>query len=139
MKKTEIWYLLISLTTVIGFAVLIYYSILRVNPSVVPPEAAAGKEIWERQGCMQCHAIMGSGGYSASDLTDVVTRHSEEWLEEFFLNPPLMEPSHRRHPGLAGAEIVHMLTFLRLVDEIDNLDWPPAPLITVPEDLETKD
>ncbi len=135
MKKTEIWYFAITIVTITSFAALIYFSILQVLPRDIPPEAVSGKDTWERHGCMQCHAIVGSGGYSAVDLTDILSHRDNEWLKEFFRNPPMMRPDNiRRHPALEESEIKNMMAYLRVVNEINTRGWPPPPIITQSEE-----
>ncbi|MDW7675027.1 MAG: c-type cytochrome, partial [Bacillota bacterium] len=56
----------------------------------VDDEVAAGKLIWQRENCMECHAIFGNGGYSASDLTKIMEKRDTEWLMNFFSEPPVM-------------------------------------------------
>jgi len=103
--RTIVWFLVIILVTCTVFAVLIYYSLIRIEPSEVPFEAVQGKKIWEDHGCIQCHAILGNGGYLASDLTNIISRRDEKWLEEYFLTPPLMPSSNKRHKKLEEGQV----------------------------------
>ena len=135
MKRTTFWLIIITLSTIGSFGALVYYSLQNVFPHQVPIEAAEGKELWKEYSCVQCHAIVGNGGYSAPDLTDVVSRRSEEWLQQFFLDPPIMRPSKdNRHMGLDPQETENMLYYLHFVNEIYTNNWPPDPLISDKED-----
>jgi len=123
--RTFTWLLVITLGTCTVFAGLVYYSLSRMEPREVPLEAAQGKKIWENHGCIQCHAILGNGGYLASDLTNVINHRDEKWLEHFFLAPPLIPASNKRHKGLEEDQVEKMLEYFRLVAQINTLNWPP--------------
>jgi nitric oxide reductase subunit C len=119
--------LITVLSTCVIFASLIYFSLDRIEPKEISWEEAQGKKVWDDFGCIQCHAILGNGGYAAPDLTKVVTLRSEEWLRDFFINPPLMPNSkHKHHKKLNEEQIGYLLQYLHLVEEINTLDWPPS-------------
>jgi len=119
---------LICLATSVIFASLIYYSLLHIEPTDISWEAAQGKKIWDDYGCIQCHAIVGNGGYSAPDLTNILTLRDEEWIKQFFTEPPLMPASrNKRHKQLEQNQVKNLLEYLRLVDQINTLNWPPPP------------
>ncbi|HZK24348.1 MAG TPA: cytochrome c [Oscillospiraceae bacterium] len=129
MKRTEVGFLVITLATLGGFALLIYYSLVQVTPPM-PPAAVAGSELWQEYGCMECHAILSSGGYSAFDLTKIASQLSEKELREFFAQPPHMPPHSKRiHVSLTEREADEMIAYLRYVSEIDTRNWPPPPVV----------
>lgn len=116
------------LTTIVIFTALIYYSVQNIEPKVISWEAAQGKKVWEDFGCIQCHALVGNGGYAAPDLTNVVATRGDQWLKNFFTNPPLMPSSKfRHHKKLNQEQISFLLEYLRLVGELNTLNWPPSP------------
>ncbi len=134
MKLTSFILLVVIIITAIGFSALIYYSLIRVEPQYVSEEAKEGKRIWEENGCMECHAILGNGGYSAPELTDVISRRGEEWIEGFLLEAPVVRPSKRkRHLQLKGEKQQNILAYFRLIAEINTLGWPPSPKIKIGE------
>jgi nitric oxide reductase subunit C len=130
MKRTTFGLLLTVAITTFTFAMLINYSINQIVPSQVSKESVKGKKVWEEKGCIQCHAILGNGGYSAPDLTDVISRRGEEWVVKFLQNPPILKTSKtRRHIGLEKKESENMVNFLIFIEEIRVPDWPPEPLL----------
>lgn len=115
------------LTTLVVFMVLIYYSFQKIEPRDISWEAAQGKKVWDDFGCIQCHALVGNGGYAAPDLTKVVITRGDQWLKNFFSEPPLMPASKfRRHKKLNQEQTSFILEYLRLVGEINTLNWPPS-------------
>lgn len=129
MKKTTLILLTITIATTASFGLLVFYSFQQLEPSNISPEAAKGKEIWENSGCMECHAILGNGGYSAVDLTDVLSRKGENWIREFFDNPPLLKPSKDKyHMRLEQEDTINIIEYFKMIEEIDTLGWPPQPL-----------
>ncbi len=130
MKKTTVIILIVTLGTTGIFSFLIYYSLLRVYPSEISAEAADGKRIWETYACMECHTILGNGGYSATDLTNILSQRGEKWLEDFFSNPPIMRPSRvKHHLGLDKHNTGNLIEYFKMIEQINTLAWPPSPLL----------
>ncbi|NLZ94174.1 MAG: cytochrome c [Firmicutes bacterium] len=129
MNKQEISFLVVILATFGGFAFLIYHSLMQVTPAM-PQEAIAGSKIWQKYGCMECHAVLSSGGYSARDLTKIMSLRTEKELLEFFAQPPPLLPHRRRmHVSLTKKEAANMIAYLRFVNNIDTRSWPPLPIV----------
>lgn len=129
MKPAEIWLICITLAALSLFALLIFSSLVRITPPM-PPAAVAGSKLWREYGCMECHSLLSSGGYSALDLTKIISQRTEAELRQFFAQPPPMPPHSRRtHVGLTAEESEKMLAFLRYVNTIDTRNWPPPPLV----------
>jgi len=57
-----------------------------------PPEAAAGAMIFAANDCASCHAINGSGGNEGPPLNGVSRRHTRDWIEQHFSDPPKFSP-----------------------------------------------
>jgi len=126
MKHAILWLVLAAAITAGCFAGLIYYSFVRVTPRDISETAYEGKKVWEEYSCVQCHPILGNGGYSAPDLTNVVTLRSKEWLERFFAEPPILKPSKsKKHIGLESSEREKMIEYLEYINEIKKHNWPP--------------
>lgn len=86
----------------------------------------AGKLVWEKQGCVECHSLFGNGGYSAQDLTRVTKRRSNAELRRFFADPPVLLPGKKkRHPGLTPESAEQVLAYLGLTARVNTLAWPP--------------
>jgi nitric oxide reductase subunit C len=88
----------------------------------------AGKRAFERHNCNDCHTILGFGAYYAPDLTRVHSRAGEDWIRRRLEHPEIaMSDSPRKMPQqhLKPQEISDLIAFLKWVDNIENLDWPP--------------
>lgn len=44
-----------------------------------PGDLAAGRDVFEHKGCVQCHSVRSFGGHSAPDLSDVAAGGANEW------------------------------------------------------------
>ena len=93
-KKLFLWGTLIS--TII-FLALTYDTLKqipdRTNAGDLTPEVAAGKWVWQRHNCNDCHTILGIGGYYAPDLTKEGALRSADWLKEFLKDPRKVMPA----------------------------------------------
>jgi nitric oxide reductase subunit C len=91
-------------------------------------EVVAGKRVFEKYNCNDCHTILGFGGYYAPDLTKVVKRIGREGVVNSVKNPEkAFADSWRKMPKLrlSEQEISDLAAFFAWVGEIDNGDWPP--------------
>ncbi|BCV21091.1 c-type cytochrome [Moorella sp. Hama-1] len=124
------WLYLVGLmVSLVIFAMAIFISIRPVAREPWPPAAAAGKRVWQARGCVECHTLLGNGGYAAGDLTRVTTTTSRQELLTFLTQPPVMRPSRRQlHPALTMEEAERLLDFLEQVARINTGSWPPPPL-----------
>jgi nitric oxide reductase subunit C len=106
-------------------------SLARVTSSRTPPLSAdvvAGKAVWARKNCNDCHTILGIGGYFAADLTKIAERRDPDWLRRWLADPQQVSragtmPNQR----LSAGDIAHLVAFLKWVDGINTNAWPPAP------------
>ncbi len=92
------------------------------------PEVVAGKRVFEKYNCNDCHTILGFGGYYAPDLTKVVKRVGEDGVRYRVKSPEkAFATSRRKMPNLAlsDGEIDQLVSFFTWVGAIDNNDWPP--------------
>ena len=91
-------------------------------------EVVAGKRVFEKYNCNDCHTILGFGGYYAPDLTKVVKRVGQEGVIYRVRSPEkAFADSRRKMPnqGLSDLEIDNLVAFFTWVGEINNGDWPP--------------
>ena len=98
------------------------------NADKLSPEVVAGKRVFEKYNCNDCHTILGFGGYYAPDLTKVVKRVGEEGIRYRGTSPEkAFASSSRKMPkrGITKGEIDKLVAFFTWVGEIDNNDWPP--------------
>lgn len=96
---------------------------------------AAGKHIWERHACVNCHTILGEGAYFAPELANVMTRWGVQddpeaafdtlkgWMDAM----PTGIEGRRQMPnfGLTDDEYRNLADFLLWVNTIKAQDWPP--------------
>lgn len=91
-------------------------------------EVIAGKRVFEKYNCNDCHTILGFGGYYAPDLTKVVKRIGPEGVIYSIKSPEkAFADSWRKMPNLklSDVEINDLVAFVTWVGEINNGDWPP--------------
>jgi nitric oxide reductase subunit C len=104
------------------------------NADQITPDVVAGKHVWHRKNCINCHTLLGEGAYYAPDLTKITDLRGEAYLRSFLKNPSRFysEREHRRlmpNPNLDDREIGQVIAFLSWVARIDNQDWPPRPIL----------
>ena len=104
------------------------------NAERITPAVSAGKDVWHRKNCVNCHTLLGEGAYYAPDLTKIAQQRGEAYLRAFLKDPSQFysEKVNRRlmpNPRLNEAEITQVIAFLDWVSRIDNGGWPPRPLL----------
>lgn len=135
MRGSFIFFLAAVVVTLIAFGVLVFHSWQAVDPLEVPGNARLGKLVWQEKACVECHAVLGHGGYFGPDLTTAWTKYGEEGLKKFFRDPPVLPTANRkRHLGLDEEEAELVIHFLKFVEGIKRPeDWPPKPPFSSPE------
>ncbi len=98
------------------------------------PEVIAGKHVWHRTNCINCHTLLGEGAYYAPDLTKITQQRGAPYLTAFLRNPSQFysEETNRRlmpNPNLSDQEIAEVIAFLDWVGHIDTQGWPPRPIV----------
>lgn len=91
-------------------------------------KVVAGKRVFEKYNCNDCHTILGFGGYYAPDLTRVYGRLGEAGIRLAVEKPDqLFAKSFRKMPvsHMQPEELAHLVAFFGWVNEIDNNGWPP--------------
>lgn len=104
------------------------------NADQITPAVSAGKDVWHRGNCINCHTLLGEGAYYAPDLTKITGQRGVPYLTAFLKDPSQFysEKVHRRlmpNPNLTEEEISQVIAFLDWVSKIDNQGWPPRPII----------
>jgi len=98
------------------------------NADRLSDEVVAGKRVFEKYNCNDCHTILGFGGYYSPDLTRVYSRRGEEYIRRIVARPEVaFANSFRKMPqqNLTEQEIDYLVEFFRWVNDIDTHDWPP--------------
>ena len=94
----------------------------------------AGKHVWHRKDCINCHTLLGEGAYYAPDLTKITQLRGEAYLRQFLKDPSRFysEEQHGRlmpNPNLSDQQIGDVIAFLTWVSNIENNNWPPRPIV----------
>ncbi len=77
--------------------------------------ARKGAELFEKEGCMNCHTFKGKGGSMGPDLTAVTNRRSDRWIRRQIKNP-MDNDSNSRMPSfddLSECEIRSIIRYLK--------------------------
>ncbi|AMY09215.1 Nitric oxide reductase cytochrome c subunit [Luteitalea pratensis] len=104
------------------------------HAEAITPQVIAGKHVWHRKNCINCHTLLGEGAYYAPDLTKITQQRGEAYLR-LFLRDPSRFYSEQRHgrvmPNmkLSDEQITDVIAFLTWVSNIDNQGWPPRPIV----------
>ena len=100
----------------------------------ITEEVLAGKEVWHRKNCVNCHTLMGEGAYFAPDLTEITQHRGAAYLTQFMKDPTRFYSEEEdgrlmTNPELSDPEIAQVIAFLDWIAGIDNFDWPPRPIL----------
>ena len=100
----------------------------------ITPEVVAGKHVWHRKNCINCHTLLGEGAYYAPDLTKIAEQRGAPYLRTFLADPAKFyneERDRRLMPNLklSAKEIDELIAFLTWVGKIDTQGWPPRPIL----------
>ena len=111
--------------------------IVNTSTSAMPltPEVTLGKEVWERNSCINCHSLHGEGAYFAPEVGNVMTRWgvlddpdaAYEVLDAWMQAQPSETEGRRQMPqfNLTPEETRALSEFLRWADQMDTQGWPP--------------
>ena len=121
----------------VGLSVHSHRYIVEVSTdkATLTDSVAAGKHIWEKHACINCHTLLGEGAYFAPELANVMTRWGVQddpeaafdvlkgWMESM----PTGIPGRRQMPNfnLTDEEYRELTDFLLWTNTIRAQDWPP--------------
>jgi len=121
----------------VGLTVHSHYYIVNVSTdkATLTDSVAAGKHLWEKHGCINCHTILGEGAYFAPELANVMTRWGVQddpqgamdtlkgWMDAM----PTGIEGRRQMPqfNLTDEEYRQLADFLLWTNKIRAQDWPP--------------
>ena len=105
------------------------------DAAALTPSVAAGKHIWEKNACINCHTILGEGAYFAPELGNVMTLWgvrddpvaAKEALAGWMDAMPSGIPGRRQMPqfNLTDEEYRNLADFLLWTNKIRTQNWPP--------------
>jgi nitric oxide reductase subunit C len=104
------------------------------NAAAIDERVVAGKDVWHRENCINCHTLLGEGAYYAPDLTKIAAQRGAPYLREFLKDPSKFYSEARDGRlmptlNLTDSDIDHVIAFLTWVSRIDTLGWPPRPIL----------
>jgi nitric oxide reductase subunit C len=104
------------------------------NAAAIDATVIAGKNVWHRNNCINCHTLLGEGAYYAPDLTQITSQRGAAYLREFLKDPSRFyseERDRRLMPTLplSDDDITAVIAFLGWVSKIDTQGWPPRPIL----------
>lgn len=122
------------------FVALTAHSVTKANAiaaaNPITPAVAAGKHVWEKNACVDCHSIMGEGAYFAPELGNVWVRYggkedadgAREALKAWMKGQPSGIEGRRQMPqfNLSEKELDDLVDFLKWTSEVDTQNWPPS-------------
>ena len=86
------------------------------KPADASAAIAAGKKVYEGNGCAGCHAISGTGGMAGPELTKVAAnpKHTPKWLEEAVVNPKVHNPNSAMpaYESIKGKDLSNIVAYL---------------------------
>ncbi|MBV7410064.1 cytochrome c [Maritimibacter sp. DP1N21-5] len=101
----------------------------------ITEEVRLGKEVWERNSCINCHTLHGEGAYFAPEVGNVMTRWGAtddpelafEILDGWMKAQPSGTPGRRQMPHfeITEEEMRGLAEFLRWADQTNTQNWPP--------------
>jgi nitric oxide reductase subunit C len=124
-----------TIISAVVFLVLTYDSLRqmpqRTQEQNLDAHVVAGKWVWQKYNCNDCHTILGIGGYYAPDVTKTMSSRDNDWVSRFLKDPEKVWPNARKMPNLnlKNQEVADLVAFLTWVNGIDTNNWPPKPLI----------
>ncbi len=112
-----------------------YIRTTSTDAATLTPSVAAGKHIWEKHACINCHTILGEGAYFAPELGNVMTRWGVaddpeaafDVLKGWMDSMPTGIEGRRQMPqfNLTDEEYRELADFLLWTNTIRTQNWPP--------------
>ncbi len=125
------------------FAILVILTIQSVgyiketgtNEKTLTASVVAGKHVWEKHSCINCHTILGEGAYFAPELGNVWKRYdgvedpegAREGIIAWMQSQPSGAEGRRQMPqfNLSDEELTNLVDFLEWTSTINTQNWPP--------------
>lgn len=137
-RGTRLFFFLSTLLAALIFIALTIDSHRQIpkltNSAALDASVVAGKRVWHRKNCTNCHTLLGEGAYYAPDLTQIAAQRGDAYLREFLKDPSRFYSEQRDgrlmpNQNLTEPEITDVVAFLAWVGRIDTQGWPPRPIL----------
>ena len=113
-----------------AFGIFVQQAVKQAESRQVPPEAVAGKTVFQRYACIECHTVFGNGGYFGGDLTRIYNKYGAGLPKVLSSARPLTGFSKRKqHLRLTPQEAEEVAAYLKFINGTDNLQWPPRTIL----------
>ncbi len=104
------------------------------NAAALDERVVAGKDVWHRYNCVNCHTLLGEGAYYAPDLTQITSHRGAPYLRQFLKDPSKFYSEQRDGRlmptlNLSDRDIDDVIAFLSWISRIDTQGWPPRPIL----------
>ncbi|HEV2425728.1 MAG TPA: cytochrome c [Terriglobia bacterium] len=118
---------LVNALILLGSAQFLFRPLHKVSAAQTSESVAEGRRLWIRNGCDRCHAILGTGGHSAPDVTRTYAVRGEAWLRAYLADPARHE-NGRRMPNLRLSPngIRAVIAYLAWASALESNTWPPG-------------
>lgn len=113
----------------------LYIQNTSTDRAALTESVAAGKHVWEKHSCVNCHSILGEGAYYAPELGNVMVRWgvqddpeaAYDMLKGWMDAMPTGIEGRRQMPnfGLSDEEYRNLADFLIWTSRIKTQSWPP--------------
>lgn len=112
-----------------------YASTTSIDVAGLTESVAAGKRVWEKHACINCHTLLGEGAYYAPELGNVFVRYggdkdpkgAREAIKAWMQAQPTKIEGRRQMPqfNLTDKELDELVDFLAWTNKIKTQNWPP--------------
>ncbi|WBU62780.1 c-type cytochrome [Paracoccus aerodenitrificans] len=113
----------------------LYARNVAVDKDGLTESVAAGKHVWEKNVCINCHTLLGEGAYFAPELGNVMIRWgvqddpeaAKDALKTWMDAMPTGIEGRRQMPqfNLTDEEYEDLANFLLWTSKINTQNWPP--------------
>ena len=103
----------------------------------ITSDVVAGKRIWERHACFDCHTLFGEGARYAPEIGKVWLKYggandpkgATEALKGWFAGQPTGIDDRHQMPNFHfnDKELDDVIAFLRWTSAVDTQGWPAQP------------
>lgn len=112
-----------------------YIRTVSTDESKLTQSVRAGKHVWERNSCINCHTLLGEGAYFAPELGNVWIRYggiedpetARALIKAWMQAQPSGIEGRRQMPqfNLSDQDLDDLVDFFSWVSRTDTQNWPP--------------